>query len=105
MIKRLHIYLKEMYPVIPRLLLGLIVFLEIYFIVLLNNGITEFNVGIQEVVGAITVFSFLLWLRVADDLKDYETDKKLFKNRPLPSGRVYKKDFVNSCPRFHPSPS
>ena len=80
MIKRLHIYLKEMYPVIPRLLLGLIVFLEIYFIVLLNNGITEFNVGIQEVVGAITVFSFLLWLRVADDLKDYETDKKLFKN-------------------------
>ena len=71
MIKRLHIYLKEMYPVIPRLLLGLIVFLEIYFIVLLNNGITEFNIGIQEVVGAITVFSFLLWLRVADDLKEY----------------------------------
>ena len=97
MIKRLHIYLKEMYPVIPRLLLGLIVFLEIYFIVLLNNGITEFNIGIQEVVGAITVFSFLLWLRVADDLKDYETDKKLFKNRPLPSGRVYKKDIIIMC--------
>lgn len=97
MIKRLHIYLKEMYPVIPRLLLGLIVFLEIYFIVLLNNGITKFNIGIQEIVGAITVFSFLLWLRVADDLKDYETDKKLFKNRPLPSGRVYKKDIIIMC--------
>lgn len=97
MIKRLHIYLKEMYPIIPRLLLGLIVFLEIYFIVLLNNGITKFNIGIQEIVGSITVFSFLLWLRVADDLKDYETDKKLFKNRPLPSGRVTKKDIIIMC--------
>ena len=78
MIKRLNIYFKEMYPIIPRLLLATIVFLEIYFIVLLNNGITTFNIGIQEIVGAITVFSFVLWLRVADDLKDYETDKKLF---------------------------
>lgn len=97
MIKRLHIYLKEMYPVIPRLFLGLIVFLEIYFIVLLNNRITTFNIGIQELIGAITVFSFLLWLRVADDLKDYETDKKLFKNRPLPSGKVTKKDIIIMC--------
>ena len=94
MLKRLHIYFKERYPIIPRLILGLIVFLEIYFIVLLNNGITKFNVGIQEIVGAYTVFAFLMWLRIADDLKDYETDKKLFKDRPLPSGRVQKKDVM-----------
>ncbi len=94
MLKRLHIYFKERYPIIPRLILGLIVFLEIYFIVLLNNGITKFNVGIQEFVGAYTVFAFLMWLRIADDLKDYETDKKLFKDRPLPSGRVQKKDVM-----------
>lgn len=97
MLKRLHIYFKEMYPIIPRLALGLIVFLEIYFIVLLNNGVTEFNIGIQEVVGAFTVFAFLMWLRIADDLKDYETDKKLFKERPLPSGRVKKKDIIIIC--------
>ena len=94
MLKRLHIYFKERYPIIPRLILGLIVFLEIYFIVLLNNGITKFNVGIQEIVGAYTVFAFLMWLRIADDLKDYETDKKLFKDRPLPSGRVQKEDVM-----------
>ncbi len=94
MLKRWHIYFKERYPIIPRLILGLIVFLEIYFIVLLNNGITEFSISIQEVVGAYTVFAFLLWLRIADDLKDYETDKKLFKDRPLPSGRVQKKDVM-----------
>ena len=94
MIKRLHIYFKEMYPIIPRLLLGFIIFLEIYFIVLLNNGVTKFNIGIQEVIGGYTVFAFLMWLRVADDLKDYETDKKLFKDRALPSGKVKKKDII-----------
>ena len=94
MLKRLHIYFKERYPIIPRLILGLIVFLEIHFIVLLNNGVTKFNIGIQEFVGAYTVFAFLLWLRIADDLKDYETDKKLFKDRPLTSGRTTKKDVM-----------
>lgn len=39
-IKRLRIYFKEMYPIIPRLCLGYIVFLEIYFMVLLNHGVT-----------------------------------------------------------------
>lgn len=97
MLKRLHIYFKERYPIIPRIILGLIVFLEIYFIVLLNNGVTKFNIGIQEFVGAFTVFAFLLWLRIADDLKDYETDKRLFKDRPLPSGRVKKKDIMIIC--------
>ena len=94
MLKRLKIYFKERYPIIPRVILGLIVFLEIHFIVLLNNGVTKFNIGIQEFVGAYTVFAFLLWLRIADDLKDYETDKKLFKDRPLPSGRTTRRDVM-----------
>ena len=94
MLKRLHIYFKEMYPIIPRLVLGWIIFGEIYFIVLLNNGVTQFRIGIQEVIGGFTVFSFLLWLRIADDFKDYELDCRLFAHRPLPSGRVKKKDLA-----------
>ncbi|MBO4635706.1 MAG: UbiA family prenyltransferase [Clostridiales bacterium] len=97
MLKRLHIYFKERYPVIPRLILGLIVFLEIHFIILLNEGITHFNIGIQEFVGAYTVFAFLLWLRIADDLKDLKTDGVLFPDRPLPSGRVKTKDVMIVC--------
>ncbi len=92
MLKRIQIYLKEMYPVIPRLALGFIIFGEIYFIILLNSGVTAFTLGVQEIVGSFTVFSFLLWLRIADDFKDYELDCRLFAHRPLPSGRVYKKD-------------
>ena len=97
MIKRLYIYYKERFPFFSRLLLGLIVFSEIYFIVLLNQGVTKFTFNVQEIIGGYTVFAFLLWLRVADDLKDYETDKKLFPERPLPSGRTEKKDVVISC--------
>lgn len=92
MLKRLNIYLKEMYPIPSRLVLGYIVAMEIYFIVLLNQGVTVFEIGIQEIVLGFTVFSFLCWLRIADDFKDYELDCKLFAHRPLPSGRVYKKD-------------
>ena len=60
----------------------------------LNNNVTDFSIGVQEIVGAYTVFAFLMWLRIADDLKDYETDMRLFPDRPLPSGRVTKKDIV-----------
>lgn len=94
MLKRLNIYFKEMYPIIPRLLLGGIVFGEIYFIVLLNCGVTQFHIGPQEIIGGFTVFSFLLWLRIADDFKDYELDCRLFSDRPLPSGRVKKRDLA-----------
>ncbi len=101
MLKRLYIYFKERYPIIPRIGVGIIVFAEIYFIILLNNGVTWTDIapklGIQEVVGAFTVFAFLMWLRVADDLKDYETDKKLFPERPLPSGRTKIKDVMIAC--------
>jgi 4-hydroxybenzoate polyprenyltransferase len=101
MLKRLYVYFKERYPIIPRIGVGVIVFAEIYFIILLNNGVSWGDIlpklGIQEAVGAFTVFAFLMWLRIADDLKDYETDKKLFPERPLPSGRVKIKDVVIIC--------
>jgi len=97
MLKRLHIYYKERYPIFLRILLGLIVFGEIYFIILLNQGVTKFHIGIQEIIGGYTVFAFLLWLRVADDLKDYETDKRLFPDRPLACGKTKIKDVVISC--------
>ena len=92
MLKRLYVYFKEMFPIIPRLMLGYIVSMEIYFIVLLNQGRLDFSLGISELISGFTVFSFLCWLRIADDFKDYETDKRLFPSRALPSGRVKKSD-------------
>lgn len=86
-----------MYPIIPRLLLGFVVFFEIYFIILHNYGVTDFNLGAQEFVGGFTIFAFIMWLRIADDFKDFETDKVLFPQRALPSGRVLKKDLAIVC--------
>ena len=97
MIRRLRIYFKEMYPIIPRLILSFIIFFEIYFIILLNSGITEFSVGPQEIAGSFTIFAFLLFLRIADDFKDYETDKTLFPDRAFPSGKVLKKDLLTAA--------
>lgn len=94
MIKRLAIYFKEMYPILPRFVLAIIYFYEIYFILLLNVGIADFRIGIHEWVGTFTIFAFLMILRIADDFKDYELDKRLFPERALPSGRVTKTDLA-----------
>ena len=68
MLKRLNIYFREMYPIIPRLLLGGIIFFEIYFIILLNNGVTDFRITASEFIGGFTVFSFLCWLLISASL-------------------------------------
>ena len=89
---RIRVYLREMFPPASRLLVAAILFFEIYFILLLNEGVTDFRLGAGELVGAWSVFAFLLVLRLADDLKDVEVDTRLFSHRPLPSGRVRRAD-------------
>ena len=94
MIKRNNNYLKEMYPIVPRLFLGFLLFFEVYFLVILISNVAQIKVGIEEIVGAVTIFTFLMSLRIADEFKDCETDLKFFPDRPYPSGRVLKKDLV-----------
>ena len=94
MIKRLNIYLKEMFPLVNRFFASAVVFFAIYFLVILANNITEINIGIVEVAGVISLFCFWLFLRIADEFKDYDTDLRLFPHRAFPSGRVLKKDLI-----------
>ncbi len=94
MLNRIKIYCREMFSITLNCVIAFIAFFEIYFILLLNYDITKFNIGIQELVGGITLFSFLFLLRIVDDFKDYKTDKILFPERPLPSGRVKKIDLT-----------
>lgn len=92
MLRRQWVYLEEMYPVVPRIGVAAIIFFELYFVLLLNYGVTDVRLGAEEAVGTFTVLTFLLLLRIADDFKDYETDKRLFPHRALPSGRVTRRD-------------
>jgi 4-hydroxybenzoate polyprenyltransferase len=62
--------------------------------VIITGDVKSFSVGLSEICGAVTVGIFLLSLRIADDFKDYKTDKILFPDRPLPSGRVQKSDLI-----------
>jgi 4-hydroxybenzoate polyprenyltransferase len=63
-------------------------------LVIITGSVKNFVVGLPEICGAVTVGIFLLSLRIADDFKDCKTDKVLFPERPLPSGRVYKSDLI-----------
>ena len=94
MFKRLNVYLKEMLPPLKCAVASVILFFEIYFFIVLITDVGMFRIGIQETVGCITVFTFLLSLRIADDFKDYKSDLTLFPSRPLPSGRVKKSDLA-----------
>ena len=94
MIKRLNAYLAEMLPPLKCLLASAVLFFEIYFLIVLIANEPSFSLGIQEIVGCITIFSFLLSLRIADDFKDYKSDLELFPDRPLPSGKVKKSDLA-----------
>ncbi|MCL2826368.1 MAG: UbiA family prenyltransferase, partial [Eggerthellaceae bacterium] len=86
--------LKEMLPPYKAALVAVVLFFEIYFLIIFISESHAFNVGLPEAVGCITIFVFLLTLRIADDLKDFKTDAALFPGRPLPSGRVLKKDVI-----------
>lgn len=94
MIRRMNIYFREMFPLFPRLFLGFLLFFEIYFLVILINGVGSFSIGISEIIGSITIFVFFMFLRIADDLKDKETDSRLFPQRAFPSGKVKEKDLI-----------
>lgn len=96
MVKRLHIYFKEMFPLPSRLFVSCVLFFEMYFLVILTykDVMKMPHIGIQEFVGCVTIFAFLLSLRIADEFKDFETDKVLFPERPYPSGKVKTKDLA-----------
>lgn len=94
LLKRLNIYLNEMFPILPRLIMCLIMFFEIYLLVILTNGADSIKIGVQEFICAFTLFGFLLSLRIADEFKDYETDLRLFPHRAYPSGKVKTKDLA-----------
>jgi len=78
--QRLLVYLREMFPIAPRLM------------------------------GIGALFTIALILRLMDELKDRQTDLILFKKRPLPSGRVKERDikfalvvvcFIYICLHFY----
>ncbi len=84
MFKRLAVYYRKCF--LCHLLLWLPSCFEIYFVLLLNDLGDHLSLTIRSW-SVFTIFVFLMILRIADDFKDYETDRRLFPHRALPSGR------------------
>ena len=80
-----------MYPPIPAFLVSVSSFFSLYFLSAVLRD-EPLQVSGASLAGALTIFLFLLFLRVSDEWKDREVDKLLFPTRPLPSGRVLLSD-------------
>jgi len=90
--KRMRFYLKEMYPLGIRLIYAAILYTSfILFLGKIHNlRLPLFSP--YNLLGIWNIFAILLILRLMDELKDKEIDLKLFKKRPLPSGKVLESD-------------
>jgi hypothetical protein len=93
-LKRMRVYLREMYP--PTARLGSATLLAASFTILLTriHGLRPAFLSPWTLLGVWDVFALLLILRLMDELKDREIDRALFRERPLPSGRVRESDIV-----------
>lgn len=93
MIKRLSIYLNEMFPV-TAVMGTLLTSFAVQLVYLRLSGLpAQFH--IQMLLSGLYLTAMSLLVRVMDEFKDFEDDKKNFPHRPLPSGRVYKSDLLN----------
>lgn len=90
MIKRILAYLQEMFP--PLHMVATLTYAITFYIMLSVNNKSPLLFHFHLVHGAISLLSMILLIRIMDEFKDYEDDLKNFPTRPLPSGRVKKKD-------------
>lgn len=88
MVKRIRLYLSIMFPVAPMLVFCAIQFLAVYLWAATALDPGPVRLGAAVVVGWFSLFLFLLFLRVSDEIKDQDSDPHFFPSRPLPSGKV-----------------
>jgi dolichol kinase/4-hydroxybenzoate polyprenyltransferase len=85
---RMRVYLSEMFPLPLRALTAAAYFLGVASMIRLLLGLHTSLWTAYTALGIWTLFCHMLLLRLMDELKDVEVDRKLFPERPVPSGRV-----------------
>jgi hypothetical protein len=93
---RMKCYFQEMFPLARHLALSAIAAIGIAGFVRTVHG-ASIPFSAQAIVSpAWNIFAMLLILRLMDELKDRDIDRRLFPERPLPSGRVRESDIRGS---------
>ncbi len=92
MFRRILIYVREMFPVQVYIPYTLLSYFTLYFIIqaIVTHG--KLKITVEGIMGWITVLCVLIILRILDEFKDIETDRRLFPARPLPRGAVTLRD-------------
>jgi len=90
MLKRILIYLKEMFPLSS--FIGSILTAIAVQLIYLRLFDIKHPAIVPLVLPGLVLTSISLLIRIMDEFKDYQDDLTNFPNRPLPSGRVFKKD-------------
>ena len=93
---RLRLYLGETYPLPQRLAAAALVSVSLATVLGRVHGLEVGWLSTAPLLGTWAVFTFLLVLRLMDELKDVEVDRALFPERPLPSGRVRESDLAGA---------
>jgi hypothetical protein len=90
--KRISYYSKEQLHPGSRLFLSFIIAWFTQMLIASNVSLLESRYFLT--ITTLSPFFLLLYYRISDEFKDYETDKKYFPWRPIPSGRVKLQDLT-----------
>jgi 4-hydroxybenzoate polyprenyltransferase len=91
---RIGTYLSEMYPIPRRLVGAIMIFAAVSLSLHRLNAVPLDLANTWSTLGVWSVFALLLILRIMDEFKDRDIDEQLFRERPLPSGRVEESDLT-----------
>lgn len=89
---RMGVYLAEMFPVPARLVSSALLYISFVMLLSRIHRVETSLSSLDTLVGIWSLFSLMLILRLMDELKDREIDLELFRDRPLPSGKVLESD-------------
>lgn len=92
MMKRISIYLNEMFP-LTAIIGSIITAVAVQLTYLRLYDIRPAS-PLPLIIPAIVLTCVSLLIRIMDEFKDYQDDLTHFPDRPLPSGRVQKKDLL-----------
>ncbi|MBF0300163.1 MAG: hypothetical protein HQK51_15685, partial [Oligoflexia bacterium] len=88
--RKFLIFTKETYAIGLHLAYSVAIFLAFYAACLLTNTPSDvtWSWGTDDLISMATIFVILFYIRVLDEIKDYEYDCKFNPDRPLVKGDV-----------------
>jgi 4-hydroxybenzoate polyprenyltransferase len=91
-LRRMRTYFREMFPLPAHLVFAALLYFAVAVQAAAANGLRANLASPHTAAGITTVFLVFLMMRLMDELKDLDIDRRLFPARPVPSGRVLPSD-------------